>query len=108
MLRQNYRGRCRPSQYTWQKGLQKLQAEAKEQRIRTYYRDLFNAWGPQNWWPARSRFEMIAGAYLTQNTSWTNVEKALANLRSARLLTVKGIRRVPLAELERLIRPAGY
>jgi endonuclease-3 related protein len=51
---------------------------------------------------------MIVGAYLTQNTAWTNVEKALANLRVARLLSVKGIRGAPLAELERLIRPAGY
>jgi endonuclease-3 related protein len=51
---------------------------------------------------------MIVGAYLTQNTAWTNVEKALANLRSARLLSLKGIRRTPLAELERLIRPAGF
>ena len=48
------------------------------------------------------------GAYLTQNTAWTNVEKALANLRSAHLLNVRGIRRATLAELERLIRPAGY
>ncbi len=59
-------------------------------------------------WPARSRFEVIAGAYLTQNTVWTNVEKALANLRSAHLLSVRGIRRAPLSDLERLIRPAGY
>ncbi len=77
-------------------------------KIRIYYRALFQAWGPQNWWPARSRFEVIVGAYLTQNTAWTNVEKALANLRSARLLSVKELRRVPLAELEGLIRPSGY
>jgi endonuclease III-like uncharacterized protein len=51
---------------------------------------------------------MIAGAYLTQNTAWTNVERALANLRQAGVLSVTGIRRTPLAELERLIRPAGY
>lgn len=77
-------------------------------RIQTYYRVLFRAWGPQHWWPAQSRFEVIVGAYLTQNTAWTNVEKALVNLREARLLSVCGIRRVPLAELEQLIRPAGY
>lgn len=85
-----------------------MRVEEQEQRIRTYYHTLFRAWGPQNWWPAQSRFEVIVGAYLTQNTSWTNVEKALTNLRSARRLTVKGIRQTPLAELERLIRPAGY
>jgi endonuclease-3 related protein len=51
---------------------------------------------------------VIVGAYLTQNTAWTNVEKALANLRKARLLSVNGIRSVSLVELEQLIRPAGY
>jgi endonuclease-3 related protein len=48
------------------------------------------------------------GAYLTQNTAWTNVEKALANLRRARVLSLRGIRKISLSELERLIRPAGY
>jgi endonuclease-3 related protein len=76
--------------------------------IRTYYRALYEAWGPQNWWPARSPFEVIVGAYLTQNTAWTNVEKAMANLRAARALSLAGIRRLPSAELERLIRPSGY
>ncbi|HKN17471.1 MAG TPA: hypothetical protein VJX47_11030 [Candidatus Sulfotelmatobacter sp.] len=85
-----------------------LRVDEKENHIRSYYRALFRAWGPQNWWPARSRFEVIVGAYLTQNTAWTNVEKALTNLRAARLLSVKGIRDVRLAELERLIRPSGY
>ncbi|MGA7301294.1 MAG: hypothetical protein WBX10_13365 [Candidatus Sulfotelmatobacter sp.] len=85
-----------------------LPVDVREDQIRTYYRALFQAWGPQNWWPARSRFEVIVGAYLTQNTAWTNVEKALANLRKARVLSIKGIRQVPLAELERLIRPSGY
>jgi endo-1,4-beta-xylanase len=82
--------------------------ETKHDAIRTYYRTLFAAWGEQHWWPAQSRLEMIVGAYLTQNTSWTNVEKALGNLRRARLLTVHGIRRTPQPKLEQLIRPAGY
>jgi endonuclease-3 related protein len=85
-----------------------LRVDTREHQIRTYYRALFRAWGPQHWWPAQARFEVIVGAYLTQNTAWTNVEKALANLRTARLLSVSGIRRATLAELERLIRPAGY
>jgi len=76
--------------------------------IRDYYHTLFSAWGHQHWWPAQSRFEMIVGAFLTQNTAWTNVEKALANLRKARLLTISGIRSVPQPELEQLIRPSGY
>jgi endonuclease III related protein len=77
-------------------------------RIRSYYTALFQAWGPQHWWPAESAFEVVVGAYLTQNTSWTSVERALTNLRSAGLLTIKGIRAVSVEELERLIRPAGY
>src|SRR5271157_2850183 len=83
-------------------------SEIKHDAIRAYYHTLFSAWGRQHWWPAQSRFEVIVGAYLTQNTSWTNVEKAFANLRKARLLTIRGIRRTPQSKLERLIRPAGY
>jgi len=85
-----------------------LKAHAAEQQIRAYYAALFEAWGAQHWWPAQSRFEVIVGAYLTQNTAWTNVEKALANLRAARMLSVNGIRRASVAELDRLIRPSGY
>ncbi len=77
-------------------------------QIRAWYPTLHAAWGLQHWWPAQSRFEVIAGAFLTQNTAWTNVERALRNLRRARLLSVAGVRRVPLAELEALVRPAGY
>jgi endonuclease III related protein len=85
-----------------------LRVDGRKRQIRTYYHALFHAWGPQHWWPAQSRFEVIVGAYLTQNTAWTNVEKALANLRAARLLSMRGIRQASLAELKRLIRPAGY
>ena len=73
-----------------------------------YYRSLLVHWGPQNWWPAQSRFEVIVGAYLTQNTAWGNVEKAIANLRRARVLSVKGIREIPVRRLESLIRSSGY
>ena len=83
-------------------------SETKHHAIRAYYHTLSSAWGRQHWWPAQSRFEVIVGAYLTQNTAWANVEKALANLRKARLLTLRGIRRTPQPELEQLIRPSGY
>jgi endonuclease III related protein len=85
-----------------------LRIDRQKNQLRNYYTALFGAWGAQHWWPAHSRFEVIVGAYLTQNTAWTNVEKALANLRAARVLSVTGIRRTPLSELERWIRPAGY
>src|SRR5260221_13715020 len=76
--------------------------------IPQYYAALLSRYGPQNWWPAQSRFEVIVGAYLTQNTAWTNVEMALANLRGARLLSISGSRRTPQPKLDQLIRPAGY
>lgn len=76
--------------------------------IRDYYQTLYRRWGPQHWWPAASQFEVIVGAYLTQNTSWKNVELALAGLRRKKLLSLDGIRGVRLAELEAAIRPAGY
>jgi endonuclease-3 related protein len=76
--------------------------------IPQYYTALLAHYGPQNWWPARSRFEVIVGAYLTQNTNWSNVEKALLNLRRARRLSVKGMREAPRDELETLVRPSGY
>lgn len=79
-----------------------------EEQIRSYFQTLYDAWGQQHWWPAQSCFEVIVGAYLTQNTAWTNVERALESLRKARVLSVSGIRRTPLPKLEKLIRSAGY
>lgn len=73
-----------------------------------YYNALFTHFGPQHWWPGKTPFEVIVGAILTQNTSWANVEKAIANLRRARLLTPAAIEKVPLRKLERLIRSSGY
>src|SRR5262249_42586565 len=54
------------------------------------------------------RFEMIIGAILTQNTAWTNVERALNNLKREKMMTPKAIERVPTARLARLVRPSGY
>ena len=76
--------------------------------LHNYFLALFEAHGPQHWWPGRSRFEIIVGAILTQNTSWTNVKAAIANLRSARLLTPPAIRAIPVAKLASFIRSSGY
>jgi endonuclease-3 related protein len=76
--------------------------------LQEYYNTLFRALGPQNWWPARTPFEVIVGAILTQNTAWTNVQKAMANLRRERLLTPAALERVPQTKLARLIRSSGY
>ena len=79
-----------------------------QDKIRAYYAALAAAYGPQRWWPAETRFEMIVGAFVTQNTAWKNVEKALANLRSAGALNIPGIQRIPQDKLEELVRPSGY
>jgi Uncharacterized protein related to Endonuclease III len=76
--------------------------------LRAYFDSLLAAHGPQHWWPGRTRFEIIVGAILTQNTSWSNVEGALRNLRSARLLSPDAVRRVRSDKLARLLRPSGY
>lgn len=82
--------------------------EAQEQTLQKYYQALSAAWGAQHWWPGETQFEVIVGAYLTQNTAWRNVERALENLRAAGVLSVEGIRKIRLVRLERLIRPSGY
>ena len=72
------------------------------------YELLYEAFGPQHWWPGETPFEVITGAILTQNTSWTNVEKAIANLKSAGRLSPEALHRIELSGLAELIRPAGY
>jgi endonuclease-3 related protein len=69
---------------------------------------LAEAYGPQHWWPAQTPFEVILGAYLTQNTSWKSVERSLANLRQAGALTIDGLRSLSLNRLRQLIRPSGF
>ena len=80
----------------------------RQSSIRAYYQQLIAAWGPQDWWPAYTRFEVIVGAFLTQNTAWTNVERALRRLREEGLLNPNGIRRTPKDRLARMIRSSGY
>lgn len=72
------------------------------------YGRLFSAFGPQFWWPARTPFEVMVGAILTQNTNWGNVERAIANLRTENVLTPQRINVTTLLRLKRLIRSAGF
>jgi endonuclease-3 related protein len=69
---------------------------------------LVMAYGPQHWWPAETPFEVILGAYLTQNTAWKAVERSLANLRQAGALTLDGLRSIALGDLQNHIRPSGF
>jgi endonuclease III related protein len=72
------------------------------------YRQLYAAHGPQQWWPADSVFEVMVGAVLTQNTAWTNVEKAIENLKTARALTPEAIISTHPRRLAGLLKPSGY
>lgn len=83
-------------------------SKAPAERLRHMHNVLAAAYGPQHWWPAKTAFEVILGAYLTQNTSWKVVEHSLANLRRAGALALEGIRALPLDELRELIRPSGF
>jgi endonuclease III related protein len=72
------------------------------------YRSLLACYGPQHWWPAEEPFEVIVGAILTQSAAWTNVEKGIANLKQAGVLSPQALRNLPQTELARLIHPCGY
>ncbi|ADQ04071.1 HhH-GPD family protein [Caldicellulosiruptor owensensis OL] len=72
------------------------------------YNKLYEFWGPQNWWPAETKFEMVIGAILAQNISWNSAEKAICNLKRANILSVEGILQTPDEKLAELIKPAGY
>ncbi len=73
-----------------------------------YYSRMLQALGPQRWWPARTRFEVIMGAILTQNTAWRNAALAVGRLRKAGLLNPARLQRAPSDQIESLIRPAGF
>jgi endonuclease III related protein len=77
-------------------------------RLRRMHHLLARAYGPQHWWPAKTSFEVVVGAYLTQNTSWKAVEVSLENLRRAGALSVDGIRKLTTEQLRELIRPSGF
>lgn len=72
------------------------------------YQRLLDAYGPQHWWPAESAFEVVVGAVLTQNTSWKNVEKAIASLKEAGQLELDKLASMPQDELAGLIRSSGF
>ena len=77
-------------------------------RLRQVYDLLLERYGPQNWWPADTRFEMIIGAILVQSTAWANAAKALAALRKANALHPITLSRLSEAEIGELVRPSGF
>ena len=80
-------------------------------KILQIYNILFQQYGPQKWWPTRTKnkqFEVIIGAILTQNTNWKNVEKALINLEKENLISKNKILSTNKRKLASLIKPSGY
>ena len=72
------------------------------------YHRLFDAYGPQHWWPAESSFEVVVGAVLTQNTAWPNVERAITNLKEAGLMDLSVMHDRKQEDIGDRIRPSGY
>lgn len=77
-------------------------------KIFLIYKKLYMHFGPQHWWPGDTPFEVIVGAILTQNTSWSNVEKAIASLKNHKLLKPHRLYKLSSKRLASLIKPAGY
>ena len=78
------------------------------EKLMEIYQLLYERYGCQHWWPGHSRFEIIVGAILTQNTNWGNVEKAIKNLKAAKSLTAERLQEMDISSLAEMIRPAGY
>lgn len=79
----------------------------RQDLLLAYYGTMLDALGPSKWWPGQTPIEIALGAILTQNTNWSNVEKAMANLRDRDLLDARALAALPEAELAELIRPSG-
>jgi len=77
-------------------------------RLRDLYEWLHSAYGPQDWWPAGDRFEVIVGAILTQRTTWHNAEQAIRRLRASRLLAIDALHGAASTRIAEAIRPAGF
>jgi len=79
-----------------------------KKRLNNWYNRLSSHFGPQHWWPGETPFEVMVGAVLTQNTAWTNVEKAIANIKKQGVMTPRALSRMPLNRLARCIQPSGF
>ena len=88
--------------------ISEVEVHRAEPSLMEIYRRLLEAYGPQGWWPAESRFEMIAGAILTQAAAWRNVERALDNLRAAGIACWPDVHALPVDALAELVHPSGY
>ncbi|HOK03990.1 MAG TPA: hypothetical protein P5105_00680 [Victivallales bacterium] len=79
-----------------------------KKKLLILYQKFFNFFGPQHWWPGDSPWEIAVGAILTQNTNWTNVEKAINNLKKEKILSPEKILNCEIRKLETILKPSGY
>lgn len=80
----------------------------KTEKLLRIYELLFEKFGPRHWWPGDTRLEIIVGAILTQNTAWSNVEKAIVNLKKEKALNARRLSGISEKRLSTLIKPTGY
>jgi endonuclease-3 related protein len=80
----------------------------QEKKLKELYTTLLDHFGRQDWWPARTRFEVVVGAILTQNTSWENVERVIEDLHNQKLLNPRALDEIPVEELAPLLKRSGY
>ena len=85
-----------------------MSSRASPPILKVVYERLLDAYGPQHWWPAEGRFEVMVGAILTQSAAWSNVEKAIDKLKDASKLSPSAIRETPTDELAALVYSSGY
>jgi endonuclease-3 related protein len=78
------------------------------EKLDRIYKKLYRSLGRQYWWPAKTKLEVVVGAVLTQNTSWSNVERAISNLAKNNTLSFNKLYNLKIKKLARLIKPAGY
>lgn len=81
--------------------------DPRRRRLLRLYDRLHRRYGPQHWWPARPRFEVVVGAIFTQNAAWRNAERAIARLRAASALDLRAVLALPPVRLAALLRPSG-
>ena len=79
-----------------------------KRKLKQIFKRLYFVFGPQHWWPADSTFEIMVGSILTQNTNWSNVEKAISVLKEKKLLNARRLYQLPQKRLAGLIKSAGY
>lgn len=92
----------------WITGEKKVYLKKNNTDFLLMYNILYHKFGFLNWWPGETKFEILVGAILTQQTSWKNVDKAIKNLKENNMLNIEKISNCNISDLEELVRPSGF